>query len=523
MSRFSLSVDRYTKNWNVSAVLLLGFLFISSSLLFQYGSELTFFFDEWDFVLNRTYNASDFLRPHNGHLSLLPVLVYNVLRSLSGIDSYVPFQVAGLLVHASVCVGVYAIGKRRSTSIAIVAALFVSLLGTGWQNIMWPFQIGMMGALSAGLWAILECTKTEVSPRRVALLCLISLLCAGGGIVVIATVGVITLYRQNWKSLTYLSVVGVMYLVWYLNYGVSQSVDGNLGKTPNYVYQSALGAASGITNNNTNYGKIFLGVLVLLLVANIYRKQSVQTAIAAIAMATFSWILTGISRAHLQEPSASRYVYVGAVLLVVAFISLIPKDVSRLVVLPVFVIGVFLMQGNLEILKSGSGGLRDVSKNVRSSLGGVDLITGPITSSEPVDSSRAPQIDVKRYQQVSEKAGKIGFTPNELRMLPQELRINADNALFRFTSGLHSTIDLNRCGSSSPFVGSIVKLRPDGTLRLAATSPVLATFRWFTDDVETANVLEMEPGKVYRIQNRTSLDTPSLTIIFSEPKIRICD
>jgi hypothetical protein len=522
VSRFSLSVDRYTKNWNVSAVLLLGFLFISFSVLFQYGSELTFFFDEWDFVLNRSYNASDFLRPHNGHLSLLPVLVYNLLRSLFGIDSYVPFQVAGLLVHASVCVGVYAIGKRRSTSIAIVAALFVSLLGTGWQNIMWPFQIGMMGALSAGLWAIWECTKTEASPRRVALLCLISLLCAGGGIVAFATVGAITLYRQNWKSLTYLSVVGVMYLVWYLNYGVSQSVDGNLGKTPNYVYQSALGAASGITINNTNYGKIFLVVLVLLLAANIYRKQSILTAIAAIAMATFSWILTGVSRAHLQEPSASRYVYVGAVLLVVAFISLVPSDVSRFAVFPILVVGVFLVQGNLEVLKNGSDGLRDVSRHVRSSLTGIDLIPGVVTSTEQVDSSRAPQIDVRRYQQVSNDAGEIGFTPTELRMLPEEIRLRADNALFRFINELYSTIDVNSCNGLAPLATSTIKIEPGETLRLAPMSTISATFRWFTNNIETGTVLEMELGKAYQIQNRTSLDAPSLMVTFSEPKIKIC-
>ena len=91
--------------------------------LLRQGSGLTFFFDEWDFVLNRSFSLHDLLRPHNGHLSLLPVLAYDVMRKIFGLSFYVPYQVLGLLVHISACTAVYFLGKRRSHLLAAAGAV----------------------------------------------------------------------------------------------------------------------------------------------------------------------------------------------------------------------------------------------------------------------------------------------------------------------------------------------------------------------------------------------------------------
>ena len=83
-------------------------------MLLYLGRSTSFYFDEWDWIQGRrAWDLDALLLPHNEHLSLAPVLVFKALFSTVGIDSYVPYRVAGLALHCGVVVLLFAYARRR--------------------------------------------------------------------------------------------------------------------------------------------------------------------------------------------------------------------------------------------------------------------------------------------------------------------------------------------------------------------------------------------------------------------------
>jgi hypothetical protein len=490
--------------------------------LLRQGSGLTFFFDEWDFVLNRSFSLPDLLRPHNGHLSLLPVLAYDIMRKVFGLSFYVPYQILGLLVHVSGCSAVYFLGKRRSHLLAAAAAVLVCLLGSGWQNIMWPFQIGMMGALSAGLWAIWEVTQPVVSVRRLTILCAVSLLCAGGGIAAMGTIVLLVVVRRQWNVLPRLGVVGIIYGFWYLIYGSSQSQTGNLEKTPQFVYDSALGAASGIGATGKTFAYLFFLLLVVLALWNGYKKVSVLAALGTFAMALMTWTMTGLSRAHLGEPAASRYVYVGAALLVTTFVTMAPRLQSMFLLLAVMLATNVLIQPNLTILRAGTGGLRDVSINVKASLTGLDIIDDVANSEEQLDGSRAPQIDIVKYKARSRDYGNAGFSNAALMRQPESMKLRADDTTFRLMKSIIGTSSPVSC-QPDPFNRiADLEVSPGESVIVVPQIVGKVSVAWFAEGNEASPVVELSPGIQYQFKNSVIEGSPSMKLNFMGNNVLIC-
>ena len=131
--------------------------------LLYLGRSTTFYFDEWDWVQGRrAWNAAALLEPHNEHLSLVPVLVFKLLFSTVGTDSYVPFRVAGLLLHCGVAALLFAYTRKRvGELLALGAAAVVLFLGTAWPDVLWPFQIGFLSSLAAGIGALLALDRED--------------------------------------------------------------------------------------------------------------------------------------------------------------------------------------------------------------------------------------------------------------------------------------------------------------------------------------------------------------------------
>lgn len=490
--------------------------------LLRQGSGLTFFFDEWDFVLNRSFSLPDLLRPHNGHLSLLPVLAYDIMRKIFGLSFYVPYQVLGLVVHVSGCSAVYFLGKRRSHLLAAAAAVVVCLLGSGWQNIMWPFQIGMMGAMSAGLWAIWEVTQPVVSVRRLTVLCAVSLLCAGGGIAAMGTVVLLVVVRRQWNILPRLGVVGIVYGFWYLIYGTSQSQTGNLAKTPQFVYDSAVGAASGIGAAGKTFAYFFFFLLIVLALWNGYKKFSILPALGTFAMVLMTWTLTGFSRAHLGEPVASRYIYVGAALLVTTFATMAPRVHSMFLLLAVMLATNVLVQPNLTILRAGTGGLRDVSINVKASLTGLDIIDDVAIFEQQLDGSRAPQIDIAKYKAMSRDYGHAGFSNAALMRQPESLKLRADDTTFRLMKSLVTTSSPVSC-QPDPFnrVPDLV-ISPGDSVTVVPRIAGKVSVAWFAEGNEASPIVEITPGTQYQFKNAVVAGSPPMKLNFFGNYVLVC-
>ncbi len=58
----------------------------------------------------------DLLRPHNEHISVLPILVYRALWHLFGLHSYDPYQLCVIALHLTAAVLLRAVMRRSGVN-----------------------------------------------------------------------------------------------------------------------------------------------------------------------------------------------------------------------------------------------------------------------------------------------------------------------------------------------------------------------------------------------------------------------
>jgi len=99
-------------------------LVCSGALLLYLARHGTFVADEWTFIGERmTPSLDTWLRPHNEHLSLLPVVAYELLFAAFGLATHLPYTALLILLHMLACAGVYrAITLLSGRSAAFAAA-----------------------------------------------------------------------------------------------------------------------------------------------------------------------------------------------------------------------------------------------------------------------------------------------------------------------------------------------------------------------------------------------------------------
>src|SRR6267378_4199285 len=121
------------------------------------GCKLTFFNDDWQLLLQRPgLSADSLLRPHNGHLTALTVLVYKALAAIFGLGSQVPFRLALAATIAAVGVLVYVLVSERCGRVAgLVAATLVMFLGAAWEDQLFVASISQVAPVATGLGALL--------------------------------------------------------------------------------------------------------------------------------------------------------------------------------------------------------------------------------------------------------------------------------------------------------------------------------------------------------------------------------
>ena len=89
--------ERLRASGHVADLLAAGPASSSGVLLLHWLSRLTFWRDEWGFLLHRRgWSVGTFLDPAVEHLVAIPILIYKLLLATVGMDSPVPFQVVAV-------------------------------------------------------------------------------------------------------------------------------------------------------------------------------------------------------------------------------------------------------------------------------------------------------------------------------------------------------------------------------------------------------------------------------------------
>jgi len=230
-------------------------LVVAAGALMVIGVDQWFFLDEWDFLTDRTaWDLGDLLRPHNEHWSTLPILLYRGVYRVFGLSSYLPYRALAVGSHLLCAVLLRVILRRSGVDpwLATVAVVPWIFFGSGWQDIVWGFQVAWNGALALSMTQLLLADHDGPRDRRDVLAVgagIGALLCAGIATSLTVAVALALLLRRGWRvaALHAVPLAGA-YLAWSSAYGEQTFLDlAVTGDKAAFVWSGLVGTVTALT------------------------------------------------------------------------------------------------------------------------------------------------------------------------------------------------------------------------------------------------------------------------------------
>jgi hypothetical protein len=422
-------VDRHWR-WGLALLILL-----SGTVVLYMGRGLGFFFDDWDFVTH-DYGGGvhSLLVGHGGNLVLFPVLVYKALFHLAGLDHYAAFRLVVLLLHLACGVLVFVLASRRVSHVnALLAAALIMFLGAAWEDLLWAFQITYLLSVAGGLgaWVLIE--RDDRLGAIAAMVCLgVAIGSSSLGIALAIGVAVELLWRGRWRSGWIVLLPAILYVIWYLNYGESQITRNGLINAPGFAEDLAAAAFGGLVGRALEWGRPLALLGSLLVLWRLARRGVVSARLAGLlATGVGLWAITAVARSTISQPEASRYVYLGTVVIVLTGVELM-RGVTvapRVTVVAALVVGFCVLTG-LTVLHTGATSLRATSQTVTAELGALELASANAPPSYQPDPQRAPQIMAGPYLHTVHAIGSSpADSPSEIAAADPASREAADVVL----------------------------------------------------------------------------------------------
>lgn len=284
-----------------------------------------FYFDEWTFILTAPdWSLATLLQPHNEHPVMLTRAIYAAMLATVGLRSYLPYMGVVLALHVASVALLFEVVRRRSGDLlAVAAAALLLVLGAGWEDLLWAFQMQFVGSVACGLGMLLA-LQGQPGRRNViiaAALLTASLMFSGVGLFfgVAATVQLAATPNRR-RHLVWFAPVGVALAAWFVTFGRDAEPGttlslGDIATLPLYVLWG-LGTSVGGLIGLSGWAGLAVLVLAALAVAYAWRRGGVDPFALGIAAGVVSFYgVTGLIRVQLgyQQSGASRYTYVAAV------------------------------------------------------------------------------------------------------------------------------------------------------------------------------------------------------------------
>ena len=318
-------------------------------ILVWLGRDMTFYHDEYAFLLLRDLSVQGIFAPHNEHLSATLVVLYRLLVGTVGTVSYWPYLAVTFALHLVVAGIVFVVVRRETSERWALGAMAVMLvLGSGGDDILWAFQSATIGATAAGMAAVV------IAPRRpavAAVLLTIALATSGVALAFLAATG-LHLLLTRWRALVWLALPVGLYLGWLVVFGAQRMQalrQPSLEGVPEYVLSGLAATAAGIVGSAAPV----VGQVVLLALAfGLGWTRKVSPVVLSLLVASVAFFFfAGLVRAQLgaEQAAAPRYVYVAAPGLLITGAVLLARirrpwrDVIGVAVLTVALVGNFVL------------------------------------------------------------------------------------------------------------------------------------------------------------------------------------
>ena len=359
---------------------------VAVGLLLYMNRYSTFYHDEWSFILDRrAWTLEAFMRPHNEHWALMPAIVYKVLFATIGLHSYLPYLLVLMAIHVAASSAVYVLMRHHNGQVpALAAGTLMLFLGTGADNLFWAFQTGFVGAAAAGAWAIVLLVNRSSLRAEIGAAVLLTIAVATQGTALFflaATAVMLALDPARWRRLWVVVPATVAFGIWYLAFGsaaIAAHRDpftlAGLQQVPTYVVTGASYAIGRLTGWGEQVGLVLFVGLGFATAMHISGRRPLRpAAVAGFAGLIAQFALTGTVRAQLgiTQATSSRYVYVAAVLILIAVSGWIGSRFAELRFRPLAVlVAVFILAlgANLSVLPEGRDAYRLRADATRASI-----------------------------------------------------------------------------------------------------------------------------------------------------------
>jgi hypothetical protein len=431
-------------------IALTGLLVLGGAFLLRETRGTTFWFDDWTWILGRRGAGVDtFLQPHNGHLSLVGVAIYKLLFATAGLKHHAPYCVVVIAAHLACVTLMFAYARPRVGGIgALLASALVLFFGPGWPDVLWPFQTSWLISLAAGVGCLLAFDRADRTGDVLSsVLLALSLASASLGIpIALGLLVEMWLGRRRWRDAWVVVGPLALYALWWVPYHDTGSfARHSIVAAPAYVADAAaavtaalagLGGPVTLDNGGTllDWGRPLVVAASALLAWRLARARPIPPRVLSLLTITSSfWVLTALNRAALSPPYSNRYLYVGAVFVVLLGVEVARgARVSGRVGALLAVAVAAAIVSNVGAFRDGGRYLRSSSQDTTAALGALELAR-PLARPETVATALPgfPLLVVRAgpYFSAVRSLGSPAATPTEIATTSAAARRGADAEL----------------------------------------------------------------------------------------------
>jgi hypothetical protein len=306
-------------------------------LILVWGQGQTFVNDEWNYLVTvRGFSPETLLHPQNGHLVLVPLLIYKALFATVGTDSHTPYQLTTIILHFTVASLFFLLVRTRlPLAVAVALTVLVIFFGAGWDTIMGAYEIPNLTGMALGMGMLVAIERRRPAGDLVACLLLALALASFSVAIAFALGGLFAIWlggRSQRRRAWIVLVPAAFYVVWFLwarKFDQSQVTAEAASSLFSGMADQLAALCAAITGLFRTPGSAELPVLIQVrpewgyplalilggLVALHIRRapRSIRFwAVAGILVAYLALVAVGLSPA--RAPNASRYVYMGGIL-----------------------------------------------------------------------------------------------------------------------------------------------------------------------------------------------------------------